>query len=112
MGRVVEDASLPPLQSGNGFQQFLLAAACHTGDAQNLSSPGQEGDVVQHPDALLVHHGEMFGLYPGVPVFCRRPVYVQGHGVAHHHLGKLLGIGLGGVHRADVLSLAQHRHLV
>ena len=31
---------------------------------------------------------------------------------AHHHGGQLLHGGLGGIHRADVLALAQHRAAV
>ena len=41
-----------------------------------------------------------------------RPVDIQAHGPAHHHIGELLGIGLAGGHIADVQALAQHRHPV
>ena len=41
-----------------------------------------------------------------------RPVNVEAHGSAHHHVGELLWVGLGSGDVADVLALAQHRHAV
>ena len=113
VGRVVEHAArLHMLQAGDGLQQLLLPRAGDARDAQDLAAEGLEGHVVQGLDPLVIPAGQALHLQPQILIFGLRPVDVQAHRPAHHHLGEGLGVCLGGVDGADVPALAQHRHLV
>ena len=57
---IADGAAFRLLQTGDGFQQLLLAAAGDTGDAQNLSGIGGEGDIVQTDDAVNALYGQPF----------------------------------------------------
>ena len=63
-------------------------------------------------DPLAVQDGEALDLQPLHGRLIPGPVDVQGHGVAHHHVGEGLGVRLAGLNRTDVLALSEHRHLV
>ena len=113
VGRVVEDAPrLHMLEPGDGLQQLLLARARNARDAQDLAAEGLEGHVLKGADPLMVPAGQALHLQPQVPVLGLRPVDVQAHRPAHHHLGEGLGGGVGSPDRADIPALPQHRHLV
>lgn len=83
------------------------------GDPQNLAAQGREA----HAKSTFFTPSASSMVRPstvrrGLGVHRVGPVDVQGDRVAHHHIGEGLGIGLGRVHGADVLPLAQHRHPV
>ena len=109
VGRVIEHAArLRGLEAGDGLQQLLLAGAGDARNAQDFAAEGLEGHVVQGLDPLVIPAGQALDLQAEIPVLGLRPVDVQAHRPAHHHLGELLGVGVGCVDGADVLALAQH----
>ena len=113
MGRIVEDmAGADLLKTGDGLQQFLLAGTGHARNAQNLAAVGLETDVLEDLHPFVVEAVEALDLQTQVLVFGLGTVDLQLDRPAHHHLGELLGIGLGSLHRADVFALAQHCHPV
>ena len=79
---------------------------------RNFAAEGLEGHVVQGLDPLVIPAGQALDLQAEIPVLGLRPVDVQAHRPAHHHLGEFLGIGVGGVDGADVLALAEDGHPV
>ena len=60
----------------------------------------------------MIPAGQALDLQAEIPVLGLRPVDVQAHRPAHHHLGELLGVGVGCVDGADVLALAEDGHPV
>ena len=105
-------ARLHGLQAGDGFQQLLLAGAGDAGHAQDLTAAQGEAGVLEHGDAFFVFDRQMFHPQAVLGIYRSRPVDVQLHGPAHHHVGELLGIGVLGRHIADILALAQDGHPV
>ena len=113
IGGVVGDgAGGDGVQARDGLQQLTLAGAGHAGHAQYLSGADLEADVVQTLDAQLVEHGEALQLQTGGHVLRLGTVDVQRHAAAHHHVRQGLLVGVLGLHIADVLALAEHRHAV
>ena len=97
-------------EARDGFEQFLLAAAGDAGDAEDLAAVRDKAYVFEFGDPFAVAAGESCDGQAGFGIDRIRPVDVQGHGAAHHHLGELLRIRLRGAHGPDMLTLAQDRH--
>ena len=100
------------LQTGNGFQQFFLAVAGNTGNAQNLAAIHIKAHIVQHVGTFGAAHRKVADSQTPGGVLRRGAVDVQLHLLAHHHLSQA-GFRCGGsFHRANVFALAQNCHAV
>ena len=75
--------------------------------AQDLAAPDIEVHPVDGHGTLVAADGQVPDLQQGAGLFHHGALDVQVHLVAHHELGELLLIGLGGVYGGDVLSLAE-----
>ena len=100
-------AALDGPQAGDGLTQLLLAAARDAGHAQDLAAPDIEVHPVDGHGPLVDADGQVPDLQQGAGLFHHGALDVQVHLVAHHELGELLLIGLGGVYGGDVLPLAE-----
>ena len=100
-------------QPGQGIDQVGLAVAVDARDAHDLARAGGEGNVL-HGIALVQAggHAQMLHSQHGVGGLCRVLLHHQLHGTADHHAAQFLLRGGGGVYRAHVAALAQHRHAV
>ena len=100
-------------QAGNAVDQFALAVAVDTGDADDLARADIEADAA-HGVVLVYLAG-----YNKVFHFQNRLARLAGlflngklHVAADHHLGQFLFGGILDIHRTDVLALAQDRAAV
>ena len=100
------------MQTGNGLQQFLLAAAGDTGYAQDLAAVGGKVYILQHMGTLFVAHGQVLHSQPLLWVLRRGALNVQINFFAHHHFGQGLLRGVLGGYIAHILALAQNHHPV
>ena len=97
------------LQAGQAVDELALAVAVDAGDAQNLTRPGLEADIMDRIPLLgmggdrqvlhLEHRLTGSGLLLD---------HLKLHRAAHHHVGQGLLVGVLSIHGADVLALAQH----
>ena len=97
------------VQSGQAVDQLRLAVAVDTGDADDLTGADVKADMV-HGVALMGVGCHAQILYPQDLLAGPGRVFhhLQLHGAAHHHVGKLLLVGIAGVDSADIAALAQH----
>ena len=101
-----------PLKPVNRFQQFLLPRAGNPSNAQDFPAIDIKGNMIQLQQALFIANRRIPDLHPQLRLLRLRPVNIQGHSPAHHHIGHLRGIGFFGDQRADIPPRAKHRHLV
>jgi hypothetical protein len=94
-------------QADKGLDQLGLAVALDPGQAVDLRAahvqvePGQHVLAPRdHPDVLDLEHR-----LPGGRLALDPP---QQHRPADHHLGHLVGVGVGGGHGVDHLAVAEH----
>ena len=100
------------VETRDGLEQLALAAARDARDAEHLARVDGEADVIQTLDAELVVSRQPLDDKTLFHVLRLRAVDVQAHGVADHHVGQRLLVGVLGGDVADVLALAQDRHAV
>ena len=105
-------AGLNYLQARYGLQQFLLAGAGYTGNAQYFAAVCSEGYLIQLFYPIRIQHGKVLYNKALTYVFRIRPVNIEGYRTAHHHIGKLLRIGIAGGNVAYILTLAQYCYTV
>ena len=101
------------LQPGQGVDQIRLAVAVNACNTHDLPRTGGKGNIL-HRIVLGQAGGnaQMFHCQHGLSGPGRVLLHHQLHGAAHHHAAQFLLRGGGGVHRAYVAALAQHRHAV
>ena len=104
-----QHAGLDGLQTGQTVDQLCLAVAVDTGDAHDLAAADLEGDIFHRvflaalgADTKLLRLQDHIG---GLGSFL---IHDEFHIAAHHHPGQLVHGGFSGIHRADILTLAQH----
>ena len=107
------NGSLALLQAGEAVDELRLAVAVDAGDADDLPGAHVKAHIVDRvPLVGPGGHGEVLHLQHRVGGMGRVLHHLQLHRAAHHHVGQGLLVGLTGVHGADALALAQHRHPV
>ena len=103
------DLSRGLIQPRQTVDQLRLSVAVDTGDAHDLPGPDPKADMIHrvvfvgmgghaqvfHSEDVLLRLGRLLG-------------HLQLYRAAHHHVGKLLLIGLPGVHGTDVAALTQN----
>ena len=105
-------AALGGLQSGDGLQQFLLAVAGDTGDAQDFAAVHIKAGVVQHGDAVGAADGQVLDVQALDRVHGFGALDVQFHFFTHHHGGQGGFVSVPGGNIAHILTLAQDGHAV
>ena len=112
--RVIDDAGMGIglLQTGDGFQQFLLAVAGDARNAQNFAAECLEGDVIQHTHAFGIGHTEVVNAQTEMRIDRFGSFDVQFNLFADHHFGQRRLACACGFHRADVFAFAQDGHAV
>ena len=105
-------AAFGPADAGQRLQEFRLAVARDTGDADDLAGLHVEGDVLDHDDAAPVAHRQARDAQLHVARRGRRLVDGQEHAATDHQLGKFGDIGVGGAARRHHLALPHHRDIV
>ncbi len=83
--------------AGNRFQQFGLAVAGDTGNADDLAGADIEGDVVDHDDAAVVLDREVADRQHDLAGIGLALLNAQQDAAANHQLGQLLDRCLGGL---------------
>ena len=96
-------------QAGEGIDKFRLAVAFDTGQADDLPFPDLQAGVLHSVAAVDPGgNGEPLHLEDGLTGFGGLLVGNQLHIPAHHQAGHLLHTGLGHLHGAHILALAEH----
>ena len=101
------------LQAGQAVDELRLAVAVDAGKADDLAAADLERNVLD--GIVLVElggHGHALHLEHDLAKLGRLLVHMEADAAADHHGGQLLRRGAGGLDRADVLALAQHRAAV
>ena len=109
----IDTAALRRDHAGDQLRQLRLAVAVHTGDAHDLAPVDLQGHIVDAAVLVLlviVHMGQLRHH------LCAGGVLLLVLGLAQlladHHVGQLLPVGVGTVHRAHHLTQPQHSDAV
>ena len=85
--QIINGSRLHFLKAGDGFQQFLLAASGDTCDAEDLSSVGSEGNIMEFFNALGILHGQITDLQTRGDIVHLFPRDIQSYRTPDHHIG-------------------------
>ena len=98
--------------AGDRFQQFGLAIARHSGNADDFAGAQVERDIIDHGDATAIAHRQVFDRKLDLARIGLALFDPQQHAASHHQLGQFLDRGFPGFARRHHLAAAHNGHLV